>query len=48
MLIIALLEQHYNNLSHTRQLSPHVGPMLMENLPVRPWVGLASHAASPI
>jgi hypothetical protein len=32
-LIIALPEQHYNYLSHTRQLSLHIGPMPMEALP---------------
>jgi hypothetical protein len=31
-LIITLPEQHYNNLSHTSQLSPYVGPMPMEAL----------------
>ena len=30
MLIIALLEQHYNNPNHTRQLWPHFGPMPMQ------------------
>ena len=32
-LIITLPEQHYNNLSHTRQLCLHSGPMAMEAVP---------------
>ena len=30
MLIIAFSEQHYNNMNHTRQLCPHIGPMPVE------------------
>jgi hypothetical protein len=32
-LIIVFPKQHYNYLSHARQLSRHVGPMPVEALP---------------
>jgi hypothetical protein len=39
VLIIPLLEQHYNNLNHIRQSCPHVGPTPVEV------VFLVNHAA---
>ena len=42
MLIIVLLEQHYNNPKHTRQLCPHIGPKPHGGRGVQPWVGEAT------
>ena len=50
-LIIALLEQYYNNPNHTRQLCPHIGPMHVEAVPFGlKWVRLATlpHPYKPL